>query len=96
MLKQPIKIYVSRASKEAIQAVEGAGGKYTAVYYNRLGIRHLVNPDQFGITKRKPRPAMPVKRYLIGISLPDGGLNTIRLLQRSPEKRVLVVAHCRS
>ena len=32
---------------------------------------------------------MPVKRYLIDISLPDSSLNTIRLLQKSPKKRVL-------
>jgi large subunit ribosomal protein L15 len=67
MLKQPIQIYASRASKEAIQTIESAGGRFTAVYYNKLGLQYLVNPDNFGISKRKPRPAMPVKRYLIGI-----------------------------
>jgi hypothetical protein len=93
MLKQPIKIYVSRASKEAIQAIEGTGGKITTVYYNRLGIQCLVNPDRFGITKRKPRPAMPVKRYLIGICFLWSRSYAIRLLQRSNEERVLVIAN---
>src|SRR6266516_2911023 len=57
MLTQPITIYVSRASREAIQAIEGKGGKVTTVYYNKLGIKYLLKPEQFGTTKRIPRPA---------------------------------------
>ena len=69
-LAQPITIYISRASKEAIQAIEGNGGKVTTVYYNKLGIKYLLKPEQFGTTKRIPRPALPVRRYLIGMSIP--------------------------
>jgi hypothetical protein len=56
---------VSRASKEAIQAIENKGGKFTAVYYNKLGLKYLLNPDNFGTTRRVPRAALPVRRYLI-------------------------------
>ena len=69
MLAQPITIYVSRASREAIQAIEGHGGKVTTVYYNKLGIKYLLKPEKFGTTKRIPRPALPVRRYLIGMSI---------------------------
>jgi large subunit ribosomal protein L15 len=58
---------VTRASREAIQSIEGKGGKVTTVYYNKLGMKYLFNPEQFGTTRRVPRAALPVRRYLIGI-----------------------------
>ena len=54
---------------EAIQAIEGHGGKVTTVYYNKLGIKYLLKPEEFGTTKRIPRLALPVRRYLIGMSI---------------------------
>jgi len=68
-LAQPITIYVSRASKEAIRQVEEKMGAVTTVYYNQLGLKYLMNPDKFGVTRRVPRAALPVRRYLIGTSL---------------------------
>lgn len=70
ILSQPITIYVSRASKEAIQHVEEKGGQITTVYYNHLGLQYLMNPDKFGVTRRAPRAALPVRRYLIGMFSP--------------------------
>jgi large subunit ribosomal protein L15 len=66
VLSQPITIYVSRASREAIQSIEEKGGKVTTVYYNKLGIKYLLDPAKFGTTRRPPRAALPVRRYLIG------------------------------
>jgi len=66
-LAQPITIYVSRASKEAIQRIEEKGGKVTAVYYNRLGMRYLMAPGNFGTKRRIPRLALPIRRYLVGL-----------------------------
>ena len=66
-LVQPITIYVTRASREAIQSIENKGGKVTTVYYNKLGMKYLFNPEEFGTTRRVPRAALPVRRYLIGI-----------------------------
>ena len=83
MLAQPITIFVSRASKEAIQSIEGKGGKVTTVYYNKLGLKYLLKPENYGIARRVPRAALPVRRYLIGTCLVNYIL-TIRLLLRSP------------
>jgi hypothetical protein len=58
---------VTRASREAIHSIEGKGGKVTTVYYNKLSMKYLFNPEQFGTTRRIPRAALPVRRYLIGI-----------------------------
>ena|ERR1700737_204164 len=66
MLSQPITIFVSRASREAIQSIEEKGGKVTTVYYNKLGIKYLLHPEKFGTVRRLPRAALPVRRYLIG------------------------------
>jgi large subunit ribosomal protein L15 len=71
MLSQPITIFVSRASREAIQSIENKGGKVTTVYYNKLGLQYLLHPEKFGTTKRVPRAALPVRRYLIGMSSPN-------------------------
>ena len=47
-----------------MQAIENKGGKITTVYYNKLGFKYLLNPHKFGTTRRVPRPALPVRRYL--------------------------------
>lgn len=83
-LAQPITIYVSRASREAIQSIEGKGGKVTTVYYNKLGIKYLLNPNRFGTTRRIPRAALPVRRYLIGMSFSIYCILILRLLFQSP------------
>ena len=66
-LTYPITIYVTRASLEAIRQVEAKGGKVTTVYYNKLGMEYLINPQKFGTTRRVPRLALPLRRYLIGM-----------------------------
>jgi large subunit ribosomal protein L15 len=46
-VKQPLNILVSRASSQAIAAVESAGGTVTTVHYNRLALRQLLRPHKF-------------------------------------------------
>eukprot|EP01027_Heterolobosea_sp_BB2_P006550 GEZU01009883.1.p3 GENE.GEZU01009883.1~~GEZU01009883.1.p3 ORF type:complete len:125 (-),score=61.72 GEZU01009883.1:265-639(-) len=54
--KAKVDIEVPRASKEAIAAVEAAGGSIRCVYYNKLGIHALLHPEKY-ITI--PKRAMP-------------------------------------
>lgn len=59
----PIKIEATRASKEAIKAIESAGGEFTARYFNKLGLRAHLNPDWFLNNRgRLPLQARPTKR----------------------------------
>ena len=59
----PIKIEASRASKEAIKAIESAGGEFTARYFNKLGLRAHLSPDWFLNNRgRLPLQARPTKR----------------------------------
>ncbi|KAG9248930.1 ribosomal protein L18e/L15P [Calycina marina] len=44
-LKSPINILVSRASEEAIKAVEAAGGKVTTRYYTKQSIKRLLKGE---------------------------------------------------
>lgn len=44
-LKTPINILVSRASAEAIKAVEDAGGKVTTRYYTKQSIKRLLKEE---------------------------------------------------
>jgi large subunit ribosomal protein L15 len=46
-LKAPINLEISRASEEAIQAVEAIGGEVTTVHYNRLALRALLKPHKY-------------------------------------------------
>ncbi|CUS21649.1 LAQU0S03e07470g1_1 [Lachancea quebecensis] len=59
----PIKIEATRASKDAIQAIEKAGGEFTARYFNQLGLKAHLSPQWF-LQKRGriPLQARPVKR----------------------------------
>ncbi len=58
-----VDIEVSRASKTAIEAIEGAGGRIVSAYYNRLGLRVLLKPDKFE-GGRIPRRALPKKKHM--------------------------------
>ncbi|CAH01590.1 mitochondrial 54S ribosomal protein uL15m [Kluyveromyces lactis] len=59
----PIKIEATRASQDAIEAIEHAGGSFTARYFNRLGLRAHLSPHWF-LEKygRVPLQARPTKR----------------------------------
>ena len=59
----PIKIEATRASKEAIRAIESAGGEFTARYFNKLGLRAHLSPEWFLNNRgRLPLQARPTKR----------------------------------
>ncbi|CAI1665911.1 hypothetical protein SEUBUCD646_0N00530 [Saccharomyces eubayanus] len=59
----PISIEASRASAKAIEAIERAGGKFTARYYTPLGLRAHLNPEWFLKKRgRLPLQARPTKR----------------------------------
>lgn len=47
VFKTPIEITVSRASREAIKAVEGAGGKIMTRFFNKNSIRAVVHPERY-------------------------------------------------
>lgn len=68
-LKTPVKIEVTRASKEAIDKVEKVGGIVVASYYNQLGLRALLKPESFVkkgklLPKRARPPPKDAKYYL--------------------------------
>lgn len=46
-LQLPLHLQVSQASAKAKEAIEAKGGSVTTVYYNRLGLRALLQPDWF-------------------------------------------------
>lgn len=55
-LRSPIQLEINRASKEAIRAVEQAGGEVTTVHYNRLALRALLKPEKFEQLPKFARP----------------------------------------
>lgn len=58
----PVRLEVSRASTEAIMAVEEAGGSVTCVYRSALNLRAHLKPQGFTVI---PREARPVKAKTI-------------------------------
>ncbi|CAI4035843.1 hypothetical protein SMKI_14G0500 [Saccharomyces mikatae IFO 1815] len=59
----PIALEASRASAKAIEAIEKAGGKFTARYYTPLGLRVHLNPQWFLRKRgRLPLQARPTRR----------------------------------
>ena len=63
-LTTPVTLEVSRASHAAIAAVEGAGGRVTTKYYNRLALRALLKPESFdGPLPRRARPPPKIMEY---------------------------------
>lgn len=59
----PIKIEATRASTEAIRAIEKAGGEFTARFFSKLSLRAHINPEHFLTTRGHiPLPARPTKK----------------------------------
>ncbi|KAH3688363.1 hypothetical protein WICPIJ_000650 [Wickerhamomyces pijperi] len=59
----PIKIEATRASTEAIRAIERAGGEFTARYFSKLSLRAHINPEHFLLTRGHiPLQARPTKK----------------------------------
>lgn len=46
-LRTPIQLEISRASYDAITAIESVGGQVTTVHYNQLALRALLRPEKF-------------------------------------------------
>ena len=63
--KVPIHLEVSRASEDAIQAVEAAGGTITCVHFNKLALRALLKPYKFDILPRRARPPPKLMNYYL-------------------------------
>lgn len=63
LLDFPIKIEATRASTEAIRAIEKAGGSFTAKYFTELSLRAHLYPEYF-LLKRGyvPLEARPTKK----------------------------------
>lgn len=57
LLRTPITVELSDASKKAVEAVESVGGKVVKVYYTRLGLRVHLMPEKFA-DRLLPRFAM--------------------------------------
>mmetsp|Transcript_18769 Transcript_18769/g.46498 ORF Transcript_18769/g.46498 Transcript_18769/m.46498 type:complete len:293 (+) Transcript_18769:266-1144(+) len=55
-LTTPLQLEISRASTQAIEAVEAIGGQVTTVHYNRLALRALLKPDKFVQLPKFARP----------------------------------------
>lgn len=62
-VKTPIKLEISRASEDAISAIESVGGEITTVHYNRLALRALLKPEKFDIIPKRARPPPKLMQY---------------------------------
>mmetsp|Transcript_6908 Transcript_6908/g.9304 ORF Transcript_6908/g.9304 Transcript_6908/m.9304 type:complete len:317 (-) Transcript_6908:54-1004(-) len=59
----PLRIEISRASSEAIKAIEAAGGEITTVHYNRLALKALLKPHRFDILPKRASPPPKLLGY---------------------------------
>ncbi len=62
-MRTPIKLEISRASEEAIKAIEDAGGEITTVHYNKLALRALIKPEKFDVIPKRARPPPKLMQY---------------------------------
>ena len=63
-----IHLEVSFASKEAIEAIEKAGGTVTCVHFNKLSLRALIKPFKFDILPRRARPNPKIMDYYLDVT----------------------------
>ena len=72
----PLHVEVSDVSASAKRAIEAAGGSVKLVWYNRLGLRHLLKPYKF---ERPPqREAIPPPKYRLKYVQQQAGGERVR------------------
>ena len=91
-LKTPgLQIEISRASEEAIEAVEELGGEVTTVHYNKLALRALLKPEKFLQIPKFARPPPKWQAYYTNWERNRGYLSVQaqmrNLLKQRPELR---------
>lgn len=64
-LTVPIHIEVTRASKNAIEAIERVGGSVTSVYYNKLALRAHLHPEKFLALPKVAKPPPSLMPYYL-------------------------------
>lgn len=64
-LKSPVHLEVSRASAEAIKAIESAGGTVTCTHFNTLALRALIKPYKFNMLPLRARPSPKDMQYYL-------------------------------
>ncbi|PSR81106.1 hypothetical protein BD289DRAFT_507717 [Coniella lustricola] len=78
LIKQPIDICVSRASEQAIKAIEAAGGKVVTRYYTKEAIRNLIAGKSVNTTM-----PLPLGKQFVAPALEK--LNAAPYLYRLPD-----------
>ena len=63
-LRDAINIEIFRASKCAIEAIEGVNGNFTTVHYNRLALKVLLKPHRFDVVPKRARPPPKLMPYI--------------------------------
>lgn len=84
-LRTPLRIEISRASADAITALESIGGQVTTVHYNKLALRTLLKPHKFEgqIMPKRARPPPKLMTYYTshekrGYLSPENQLKKVR------------------
>lgn len=91
--RSKVTISATRASPQAINRIEGLGGKFTAEYYNELGMRALTRPEavlrKYGRLPLRARPSdrrniefyrdAEHRGYLVGAPNPPQIKKTLRV-----------------
>jgi large subunit ribosomal protein L15 len=90
-LRTPFKIEISRASTNAIKAIEKVGGEITTVHYNKLAIRAVLKPDKFETLPRRARPPPDLMQYYTdhdkrGYLSPEKQLQKVHEMLGEPDK----------
>lgn len=68
MLKTPINILVSRASGEAISAIEAIGGKVTTRYYTKVSIKRILKGESESTFAPLAMTPAPVEGKISGLA----------------------------
>lgn len=88
-LTTPLQLEISRASQEAIEAMEQVGGEVTTVHYNRLALRALLKPEKFQMLPKFARPPPKWQPYYTNWDKNRGYLSVQaqmrKLLKNRPE-----------
>lgn len=64
-MKTPIHLEVSKATPQAIEAVEKVGGTVTCSHFNKLALRALIQPYKFDLLPWRARPVPKLMQYYL-------------------------------
>lgn len=97
-LRSSIHLEVNAASASAIESIESVGGTVTAVHFNKLALRALIQPFKYELLPQRARPPPKLMSFYLdrskcGYLSPEIQIRNLKLFGHVTSEEILKQQH---